>query len=385
MINNYKKSYLIINIILFITFIIFNVNFFILKNDSYYFSLFFLLIPFLIIFLIYGYEKKKKRFTYELSFSTFTYCIIYLLITYLIGIKVGFNSSIYKLNFVTLYKNIIPYLLIIIISEMFRYEISRKGEKSFLANTLITLILIVVDCTLFMNSFDLTNGDGKIRYFFYIILPSISKNLLLVHFALIGGLRPTIIYRVIMDLKMFILPIFPDFGYYFNSILSVCFPAFLGFISYSGLEKYKNQKISARYIKSNKFLSYLSVTGVTLIVLMMITLASGKFKYGMLSIGSGSMTGTINKGDVVIYENKSDKMNPKVGDILLFKKEKKIVVHRIIRKVKVNDEVIYYTKGDANKKEDGYPITNNDVIGIAKKRIKYLGIPSVALNELTQK
>ena len=118
---------------------------------------------------------------------------------------------------------------------------------------------------------------------------------------------------------------------------------------------------------------------------MMITLASGKFKYGMLSIGSGSMTGTINKGDVVIYENKSDKMNPKVGDILLFKKEKKIVVHRIIRKVKVNDEVIYYTKGDANKKEDGYPITNNDVIGIAKKRIKYLGIPSVALNELTKK
>ena len=29
---------------------------------------------------------------------------------------------------------------------------------------------------------------------------------------------------------------------------------------------------------------------------------SGRFRYGTLVIGTGSMTGTINKGDIIIYE-----------------------------------------------------------------------------------
>ena len=103
----------------------------------------------------------------------------------------------------------------------------------------------------------------------------------------------------------------------------------------------------------------------------------------MLSIGSGSMTPKINKGDAVVYERLSDNNLPKEGQVIVFKKENKTVVHRVIEIVNIGDnEYVYYTKGDANEKPDGYPIEVKDILGTVKYRIRYIGIPSVVLGEL---
>ena len=51
----------------------------------------------------------------------------------------------------------------------------------------------------------------------------------------------------------------------------------------------------------------------------------------------------------------------------------------------INGEKIYYTKGDANKDPDGYPIERKSILGIYKTSIKYIGFPSVALGELINK
>ena len=94
------------------------------------------------------------------------------------------------------------------------------------------------------------------------------------------------------------------------------------------------------------------------------------------------MTGTINKGDVVIYKAIGD-YEPQEGEILVFRKDGKIIVHRIIEVVSINDdEKVYYTKGDANATPDGYPLLQKDLVGVVKGNIKYIGLPSVFLHEL---
>ena len=102
----------------------------------------------------------------------------------------------------------------------------------------------------------------------------------------------------------------------------------------------------------------------------------------MISIGSGSMTDVINKGDVVVYEKIYDEKVLKKGDIIVFKRDNRTIVHRIIERIKIGKDIIYYTKGDYNKDPDGYPLTKKDIQGRVKFRIKYLGIPSVALDEM---
>ena len=94
------------------------------------------------------------------------------------------------------------------------------------------------------------------------------------------------------------------------------------------------------------------------------------------------MNPLIYKGDAVLYESGINIDEYHEGDILVFRKDKKVVVHRIIEVVDIGGEKIFYTKGDNNNGPDGYPITEKEVLGKCKYRVKYIGIFSVYLKEM---
>lgn len=86
-------------------------------------------------------------------------------------------------------------------------------------------------------------------------------------------------------------------------------------------------------------------------------------------------------GDTTIFV-KYDKQNIKTGDIIVFKKDGLQIIHRVIDKKDINGSIRYYTKGDANKDADNYYLTDEDIIGISKLRIKYIGYPSIWIKEM---
>lgn len=79
------------------------------------------------------------------------------------------------------------------------------------------------------------------------------------------------------------------------------------------------------------------------------------FGYTFFEIVSGSMSPTIEKGDMIIVKIDT---NYKVGDIVSFKDNDSIITHRIIEK---NDNY-YVTQGDANNVADN-PIKEEQIIG----------------------
>jgi signal peptidase len=102
-------------------------------------------------------------------------------------------------------------------------------------------------------------------------------------------------------------------------------------------------------------------------------LVSCQFKYGAIVIGSESMTGTINKGDVVVFE-RYDGGAIEENTVVLFDYNNIKTVHRIITRENVNGEVRYTTKGDSNTREDFGYRKKQDIKGIVKIRIKYIGL-----------
>ena len=381
MFKNYKKSYLVINVILGLLLFFLMLNLFVFKITSYKLLTLILLIPTIFIILRYGYEKKSRRFKYETVFYVFAYCALFLLVTYTIGLKVGFNKNVYKLNYQNLIHNIIPYLILIITSEILRYEISRKGDGSTLAYALVTAILICVDLSLFLTTYELSIGDEQIKYICVIAIPSIFKNIILLYLTKNGGIYPSLLYRIILDLKLVILPIFPAFGPYGDSLVYTIFPVLMGLLILLHLKQFQNKDNEVQ-LKKTSLYKYIIVLILFGIVLVLNLLVSGTFKYNMIAIGSGSMTPTINKGDAIIYEKYNGTKLPEVGDILVFHKNDKTVVHRIIEIIDIDDkERVYYTKGDNNDTPDGYPIVSSDIVGVVKKRVRYIGIPSVAISE----
>ena len=101
----------------------------------------------------------------------------------------------------------------------------------------------------------------------------------------------------------------------------------------------------------------------------------------MVAIASDSMIPAYSRGDALII-GKCDVDNIEVGDILVFKNNNAIVTHRVIKKEVVNNEIRFTTKGDNNKAKDDIISTSSNVIGKAHFVIKYVGFPTIWINEV---
>ena len=150
--------------------------------------------------------------------------------------------------------------------------------------------------------------------------------------------------------------------------------------------------LESSYAKTNTIVAYSdkkkSIIGTTILVLTMasfVMLISCRFRYGILVIGSGSMTGTINKGDAVVFESYK-KQEIEEGNIIIFLNNNDTqTIHRVVEIKNVNGEVRYFTKGDANDKvDDGY-ITKDKIIGVSNFKIKYIGYPTIWVRDLFSK
>lgn len=87
--------------------------------------------------------------------------------------------------------------------------------------------------------------------------------------------------------------------------------------------------------------------------------------YSLFEVGTGSMSPTIEIGDVVITKITKD---VEENDIIVYIEDDDIITHRLIEK---NEERLI-TRGDANNSEDK-PIEENMIIGKVVKIIPQLG------------
>ena len=186
---------------------------------------------------------------------------------------------------------------------------------------------------------------------------------------------PCIIFKVIITMYEYVLPIIPKLGNYlysvFNLILVYCIFYFSNrIITYSD-KKDKYTRVATRRI------IYMPILAMLLIV---VVLVSGFLRYKMIAVASGSMVPVYEKGDAVIYEKVSAD-DLQIGDILAFQKSKIIVTHRIVEIRDNSIKKVFITKGDANNGVDSYEVEASDVLGKVVYKVKYIGYPTVWINE----
>ena len=90
------------------------------------------------------------------------------------------------------------------------------------------------------------------------------------------------------------------------------------------------------------------------------------FGYTFFEVATGSMTNTINIGDIVVVKvNETFKEN----DIIVYKEENSFITHRVI-KIDGQDLI---TRGDANNSEDK-PIKSDQILGKVIYVVPKIGI-----------
>ena len=91
----------------------------------------------------------------------------------------------------------------------------------------------------------------------------------------------------------------------------------------------------------------------------------------------------IERGDVVIVKklNEQEKKDIQLGEILVYRHENRVIVHRVIEKNETISGCTYKTKGDNNDTPDDVTIYEKDIIGVAQYKIPKVGYPSIWLSE----
>lgn len=324
---------------------------------------------------VIGRPKQLSIYRKEVTKYMLTFALIYVALYYVIGIYVGYYKSAYIFGFDTLFKYVIPIIIIIVSSEIIRNQLLECKNKISVANTVI--LSVVIDLVVYVNIYNLFNIEEFLQALGYIFFASIISNVLYNYTSNKFGIMPNIVYRIVTTIYAYIIPIIPDVYIYFKSVCRMVYPLLIYLVLRSVYEK--DKKIEKSASKGIKF----ATTSVIVIAMAIISmLISCKFTYGMLVIGSGSMTGTLDKGDAIIFRSSNNIKEVKKGDIILFGSGDKIIVHRVVKIEDINDEIRLYTKGDNNVQQDAGYITDKEYKGYVVFKVKQIGQPTIWVNDL---
>jgi len=286
----------------------------------------------------------------------------------------GYYKAVVTFSFKALINYIVPMATIIVTSEIIRNILLAQNTKPTKIITFI--IMVLVDLILYADVYEISNFDTFVEIVGFTLFASISCNLMYNYTSNRYGSIPVIIYRLITILYVYFIPYIPNVYMFFRSILRTIYP----YVVYQLLEyTFPTRRMSVAYTDKRKALvGKIIVCSITVVIAMLI---SCQFKYGILVIGSGSMTGTINKGDAILFEKYDGQEEIEEGDIVIFNDGNIQIVHRVIETKAVNGVGRFVTKGDANLQKDTGYITKNEIAGLYKFRLPYIGWPSLWLRD----
>ncbi len=370
------KKLLILEIVLFFVLIL---NSFVSSILSRYNLILSLVALLLIIKLFFGFEKDRHRYTKDIIFEIFIFLLIFFLLYYLLGIIITFARTENYITWYGLTNFIIPIILVIVLKEIVRYMILQKTEGS--------RILLITTCLLFIfldisNAIYYNNFSTKYESFLFValsLLPAISTNIVCTYISKKTGYKPVIVYLIIVNTYSYLMPIVPNPNEYISSMVQFLLPIVLGYRIYCFYEREKDKEVSRNYNKRR----ILPLVIPTIIIITLVYFVSGYFHYYAVAVASGSMNPKIHKGDVVIIEKIDKKYELlKEGQVIAYRYDGIIIVHRLEKIIKEDGKYYFYTKGDANTMPDNWVVEEEMIIGVVNYKIAYIGLPTVWLNEL---
>jgi len=311
----------------------------------------------------------------QMSLLFFILGILFLLVLYLLGLSFGFSKAIYVLSIPTIFNFIVPIIVIVVAYEFIRNAFLSQEDNNI---TILSFIIgVCVDLFVFTNLDLFANFDVFMSAIGIALLPAIASNILYTYISKNFGAKPNIIFRLITCLYLYIIPVTPNIPELIFAFIKLIFPVLMYIILTKMYEKKKRFQPKS---KKTTF-SYIITGFLFTIMISIMMLVSCQFKYCMIVIGSDSMKGAFSTGDVVIYE-KYDNQIIEENQIIAFKKNEVLTIHRVISVENINGEIRFTTKGDANESLDEGYVFQDQIVGVVNFKISYIGYPSIFIRNL---
>lgn len=328
-------------------------------------------------------ESRKERFHNEVILIIIISVMFYYAITFLAGFFWGVYYSTYSKSFLGILRNVVTGTIIIFaieyIRELFIKNHAYHKTIVYLTPILCALLEIpsIINFQLYTSKVDLFNIALTL------LLPCFVKNIALTYLTYKTNKWTSILYQMLLTIPNYFLPLFPNLGDFFYIIINTLFPVIV-IVLVANVTVIDFVKVdNSRNLASKNVLSKIMMACMIFFILAVLYLTSNMFRFTALAIGSPSMAKVINKGDIIVIDKK-DK-NIKVGDVIAFQEQGRVIVHRVISINENEKSQMYQTKGDANATKDNWKVSDRAVVGKVKLRVRWLGWPTIKLSELLSK
>jgi signal peptidase len=282
--------------------------------------------------------------------------------------------------------------LTLVSSTLLGMELSRGYLTKNLSRkhtTLVVAVLTILYTFANVSIFALINFEGPLAYTKFMgenFLPTLTENLLATYLALISGPMASLAYRAPLQAFQWFCPILPDLPWGYAALIGVMTPT-IGFIAINMATTQKDLTkagIPTPRIRTPKLRkSQKSTKGwlaMSIFLVLVVWASSGLFGFYPTIIASGSMTPTMNVGDIAITVS-TDPSKIQVGDIIQYWQGQEMNLHRVVEIRQTESEEQFITKGDANNVPDSEPVSADQIRGKLIFFIPKLGWASIALKE----
>ena len=331
--------------------------------------------------LYYGFKKDNEYFRWTATKIIVAILVSAYIIDLILGLSLGYNSTLFSLSFNRIINGILPICIIIVITEYLRFVVIKNNFTEKNVIYIMAVLMIVFNFVINYPINEIAKIDNAFIFIATIIIPLIARELLTSYITVNYGFVPAVIYKLIMNLYIYLIPATADIGDYLYSVVHLLIP----YIIYHNLNRnIKVNNTTKKYIpKPESIASRFIAISVTVLSFVIIILVSGITDFQLIAIATDSMSATYRRGDAVIFE-RVEAGQVQLGDILVFKQKNTVVTHRVVN-IKIDSNNLYfYTKGDYNKTNDSSPVAEKDVIGVVRNVVKYIGYPTIKINEIIE-
>lgn len=290
------------------------------------------------------------------------------------GLFLGFRKNPYFVNGEIFLKTILPLTVIIITTEIIRYVL--LSQKNGLVDVIAFLVCLCAEVLATTSIPNVTSFNRFMDLVGLTLFPAIVANVFYHYITKRYGIYPNIAFRLLSTLYVYFIPrvtAMPD-------ALMSCIKIFIPMIMMAMVAAFFSKK-KKNAIRKGKKATFIGTTLALLVVLSIAMLISCQFRFGAMVIATESMTGEINKGDMIIYERYEDQQI-KEGQVIVFIQNKKKIIHRVVEIEYAGGETRYYTQGDANDDLDAGYRVDEDIFGVTDLKVAYIGYPTLWLREL---
>lgn len=333
-------------------------------------------------FLLIGGARIRVRHPGEKALLVAAVICVWFVIYFLSGLVLTYVRNSLVVGIVPTLFNILVYGTSATALEYIRYQIMASvGRRHIVWFGAVVSIVFALTQLPYGQIDAVSNPEELIKIVVANIVPSFAASFLLTYLALTSGLATMLVFRLGMVLIAILPPIIPNYDWYLIGISSLL----VTITTYLLIDKQLQHKDAPK----RHHMQHIKRANDVMFVALLLGLAafmSGFFSYRPFAIVSNSMQPVYSRGSMVVIERTSDPMDIKVGDIVQYQSAGNTITHRVVAIDAASDgsgKKVFTTKGDNSPSNDPI-IASNQIGGVVKAQVPFVGYPTIWLRELAR-